>query len=75
MFENEDLELEHRYKQAVDDVLTNDIPAYYIEASYESGQIIKKHPDGRKEYVTFDWMTKQERAMEPVLDDYKARCA
>lgn len=74
MFESEDQEIEQRYKQVVDDVLTNDTPAYYIETSYENGQIIKRHPDGRKEYVTFDWMTKQERAIEPALDDYKAGC-
>ncbi len=63
----EDQEIQARFQEQVQELLDRGIPIYYSETGDETGLIIKKHPDGRLEHVTFDWSTGKERILGPVL--------
>lgn len=62
----EDRGVRERYQEAVDALLEKGIPIYYSETGGAEGRIIKKHPCGKLEYVSFDWETRKERVIGPV---------
>lgn len=62
----EEQELQAKYGKVVQGLLDRGIPIYYSDPKDEEGLIIKRHPDGRREFVTFDFKQKAEVILGPA---------